>query len=229
MQGTLDMLILKTLALEPMHGYGIGVRIEQISKGVFQVNAGSLFPALPPPGARRADQGRVARDREQPPREVLRAHRAGARQAQTRDARLGSPDDRDRAEFSAPRREARDGAGSSVCVGGLRGAAAQRTQVEQDLDAELRDYLETAIERRNADAGMTREDAGRDGARSRWAASKQSRTRCATSAGNRSVDSVLAGRALRRAIAAPVAGLRRASPSSRSRSASAPTRPSSPS
>jgi transcriptional regulator len=45
-QGTLDMLILKTLALEPMHGYGIGVRIEQISRGVFHVNAGSLFPAL---------------------------------------------------------------------------------------------------------------------------------------------------------------------------------------
>ncbi len=45
-QGTLDMLILKTLALQPMHGYGVGLRIEQISKGVFQVNAGSLFPAL---------------------------------------------------------------------------------------------------------------------------------------------------------------------------------------
>ena len=45
-QGTLDMLILKTLALAPMHGYGIGVRIEQMSKGVFQVNAGSLFPAF---------------------------------------------------------------------------------------------------------------------------------------------------------------------------------------
>ena len=45
-QGTLHMLILRTLALEPMHGYGIGVRLEQISKGVFQVNAGSLFPAL---------------------------------------------------------------------------------------------------------------------------------------------------------------------------------------
>ena len=45
-QGTLDMLILKTLALEPMHGYGIGMRIEQISKGAFQVNAGSLFPAF---------------------------------------------------------------------------------------------------------------------------------------------------------------------------------------
>jgi transcriptional regulator len=45
-QGTLDMLILKTLALEPMHGYGIGMRLEHISKGAFQVNAGSLFPAF---------------------------------------------------------------------------------------------------------------------------------------------------------------------------------------
>ena len=45
-QGTLDMLILKTLALQPMHGYGLALRIEQISKGVFRVNAGSLFPAL---------------------------------------------------------------------------------------------------------------------------------------------------------------------------------------
>src|ERR1700742_3299689 len=45
-QGTLDMLILKTLALEAMHGYGISVRIEQISKGVFRPNAGSLFLAI---------------------------------------------------------------------------------------------------------------------------------------------------------------------------------------
>jgi PadR family transcriptional regulator, regulatory protein PadR len=45
-QGTLDMLILKTLALESMHGYGIAVRIEQMSKGVFKVNAGSLFVAV---------------------------------------------------------------------------------------------------------------------------------------------------------------------------------------
>jgi PadR family transcriptional regulator, regulatory protein PadR len=45
-QGTLDMLILKTLELQPMHGYGIALRIEQISKRVFQVNAGSLFPAF---------------------------------------------------------------------------------------------------------------------------------------------------------------------------------------
>jgi PadR family transcriptional regulator, regulatory protein PadR len=45
-QGTLDMLILKTLALEPMHGWGIAQRIEQISQGVFQLNPGSLFPAF---------------------------------------------------------------------------------------------------------------------------------------------------------------------------------------
>lgn len=44
--GTLDMLILKTLALEPLHGYGIAIRIEQISRGVFCVNPGSLFPAF---------------------------------------------------------------------------------------------------------------------------------------------------------------------------------------
>ena len=45
-QGTLDMLILRTLALEPMHGYGIALRLEQISRGVFHVNPGSLFPAF---------------------------------------------------------------------------------------------------------------------------------------------------------------------------------------
>src|SRR5947209_17593738 len=45
-QGTLDMLILRTLALEPMHGYGIGMRLEQISRGALHVNAGSLFPAF---------------------------------------------------------------------------------------------------------------------------------------------------------------------------------------
>jgi transcriptional regulator len=45
-QGTLDMLILKTLALEPMHGWGICERIEQWSEEVLQLNQGSLYPAL---------------------------------------------------------------------------------------------------------------------------------------------------------------------------------------
>ncbi len=46
LRGTLDLLILKTLTLEPMHGLGISRRIEQTTQGVFQVQAGSLFPAL---------------------------------------------------------------------------------------------------------------------------------------------------------------------------------------
>jgi transcriptional regulator len=46
LQGTLDLLILKALALEPMHGLGISRRIEQITRGTFQVKPGSLFPAL---------------------------------------------------------------------------------------------------------------------------------------------------------------------------------------
>jgi len=45
-QGTLEVLILKTLALEPMHGWGIGQRIQQVSKDVLQVGQGSLYPAL---------------------------------------------------------------------------------------------------------------------------------------------------------------------------------------
>jgi len=45
-QGTLDMLILKALSLEPMHGFGISRRIEQVSRGVFKVNPGSLLTAF---------------------------------------------------------------------------------------------------------------------------------------------------------------------------------------
>jgi PadR family transcriptional regulator PadR len=46
LQGTLDMLVLKIVALEPVHGYGIAQRIQQISRDVLQVQQGSLYPAL---------------------------------------------------------------------------------------------------------------------------------------------------------------------------------------
>ena len=46
LQGTLDLLILKTVALQPMHGWGIALRIQQVSKEVLQVGQGSLYPAL---------------------------------------------------------------------------------------------------------------------------------------------------------------------------------------
>ncbi len=46
LQGTLELLVLKALSLEPMHGWGIGQRIDQLSREVFHVNQGSLYPAL---------------------------------------------------------------------------------------------------------------------------------------------------------------------------------------
>ncbi len=46
LRGSLDLLVLKTLSLEPMHGWGIGQRVQQISDGVLEVNQGSLYPAL---------------------------------------------------------------------------------------------------------------------------------------------------------------------------------------
>ena len=99
-QGTLDMLILKTLALERMHGFGIGARIEQISKGVFQVNAGSLFPAF-----RRLERdGLIAGEWEATENnrraKYLPPHGAGTRQAQTHHSGLGSPDHGDRENSS---------------------------------------------------------------------------------------------------------------------------------
>ncbi len=58
LQGTLDLLILKTLELQPMHGWGISQRIQQISEDVLQVNQGSLYPAL----HRLEDQGWISAD-----------------------------------------------------------------------------------------------------------------------------------------------------------------------
>lgn len=46
LRGSLDLLVLKTLSLQPMHGWGIGQRVQQISEGVLDVNQGSLYPAL---------------------------------------------------------------------------------------------------------------------------------------------------------------------------------------
>jgi transcriptional regulator len=46
LRGSLDLLVLKTLSLEPMHGWGISQRVQQVSKGMLEVNQGSLYPAL---------------------------------------------------------------------------------------------------------------------------------------------------------------------------------------
>ncbi len=79
-QGTLDMLILKTLTLEPMHGFGIARRIEQVSRGVFKVNPGSLLTAFQ--RLERMGAGlRVAPNRQVAPGEVLFAHSLGTKTA----------------------------------------------------------------------------------------------------------------------------------------------------
>ena len=58
LRGSLDLLVLKTLSLQPMHGWGISQRIQQISDGVLEVNQGSLYPAL----QRLEKQGQIASD-----------------------------------------------------------------------------------------------------------------------------------------------------------------------
>ena len=73
-QGTLDMLILKTLSLEPMHGFGIARRVEQISRGVFKVNPGSLLTALNRLERSWMARSRVASDGQLSTREVLQPH-----------------------------------------------------------------------------------------------------------------------------------------------------------
>ena len=103
-QGTLHMLILKTLALEPMHGFGIGVRLEQISRGVFRVNAGSLFPAL-----RRLERDRLIqgewRTTENNRRAKYYALTASGRKQLAREARAWSQTADLIAAFLAPRPE----------------------------------------------------------------------------------------------------------------------------
>jgi PadR family transcriptional regulator len=78
--GTLDLLVLKALSLQPLHGLGVARRIEQISRGTFQVGAGSLFPALhrlEAAGAVRSSWGASANNRRA---KFYRLTGAGARQ-----------------------------------------------------------------------------------------------------------------------------------------------------
>ena len=62
-QGTLDLLILKILALQPMHGWAIAQRIKQLSNEVLQVQQGSLYPALHRLGTAGLDSSRMGRER----------------------------------------------------------------------------------------------------------------------------------------------------------------------
>ena len=69
--GTLDMLILKAVSLKPLHGYGVLLRIKQISGNALDIPQGSLYPARLPARASGAHQGQVGRERQQPEGQVL--------------------------------------------------------------------------------------------------------------------------------------------------------------
>ena len=101
LQGTLDLLILRTLASGDMHGWGISQRLQQISQDVLQVNQGSLYPAL----YRLEQQGWidvvVGRLREQPAGQVLLADAHGPQAARGGNRELGANHRRRRAACSS--------------------------------------------------------------------------------------------------------------------------------
>ena len=76
-QGTLDLLILKTIALEPMHGWAIAQRIRQMSDDVLRVGQSALYPRAAQARATGLGHLRMANVGHQPPGEVLRAHPGG--------------------------------------------------------------------------------------------------------------------------------------------------------
>ena len=94
LQGTLDLLILKTLALGPQHGWGISQRIQQISENVLRVNQGSLYPALQrldTAGWIESEWGASENNRQA---KFYRLTRTGARQLKRRDRAVGEDDAR---------------------------------------------------------------------------------------------------------------------------------------
>ena len=100
MQGTLEMLILKAVSLGKLHGYGVLLRIQQISGEQLVIQQGSLYPALYRLEHERRDQERVGRKRKQPARQVLQPHRRGP-QAACRRNREVEPHGRHHRLYSA--------------------------------------------------------------------------------------------------------------------------------
>src|ERR671933_755760 len=88
LRGTLEMLVLKLLSVEPMHGWGLSLRLREISRDVFDVNQGSIYPALQAtPAGRRAGRGDAVPPRDGGTAQHGRGH-VGARGAATRAARI---------------------------------------------------------------------------------------------------------------------------------------------
>ena len=141
LQGTLDLLILKTLALEPMHGWGITLRIQQITGEVLQVRPGALYPALhrlEHQGWIVAKWGETAAGRRA---KYYSLTRAGSSAARARGRRSGVGCRRRSRHSSIPSDRSCSSASTIASLMALRSFLRRRT-VDQELDEELRFHLE---------------------------------------------------------------------------------------
>ena len=177
-QGTLDLLILKIVALGPLHGYAIAQRLQQISRDVVQVPQGSLYPALHRLENRSllvaewklSDTGRDAK--------FYRLTRKGRAQHAGGDGQLASPDHRGRPDPRCRR---------GRLVSWWR-RLLQRGRVERQLDAELRDHLERLVDdyRRS---GLSEQEARRQ-ARLEFGGLEQVKEDCRDARGTRWLDEI---------------------------------------
>ena len=145
-QGTLDLLILKTLSLEPMHGWAISERLRQVSRAMLQIPQGSIYPALHRLERRGVDHGGVGTVGQQPEGEVLRAHEAGSQTAGGGVRPVGAVDDGCRI------RAGHEVTGAVMWrevwhdVRYRVRAFLRRDAAERDLDAEIEDHLAREVE-----------------------------------------------------------------------------------
>ena len=140
-QGTLDMLILKTLSLEPMHGFGIARRVEQISRGVFKVNPGSLLTAL-----QRLERAGWLDSEWRQTENSRRAKFYTLTRAGKKQLEIETTDWTRRASAiatAAPRRGLSSMSLLRQLTHGLRGLLC-RAQKNQDIDEEVQHYFEEA-------------------------------------------------------------------------------------
>ena len=189
-QGTLDMLILKTLSLEPMHGFGIARRVEQISRGVFKVNPGSLLTAL-----QRLERAGWLDAEWRADRELAAARRSTRSRAAGRKQLDVETADWNR-RVSAVARLLKAEALTDVALAAARRVASVRSSNRSAADREVADEVEHYLDEA-ADGHLMRERAlGRRGASRRAARARQhhraSASRCARTGGRTSSMSLVA-------------------------------------
>ena len=161
LRGTLDLLILQALTLEANHGLGVARRVEQLTQGAFQVNPGSLFPALHRLEQRGLAEVRVGSLGDEPQGQVLPADGGRAPAAESRNGELGTHLGGD-----CPRLAACGGDVMPSFEGmwtGLRHFLRnllRRDRVERELTDEIDGYVDLLIEEKVAQ-GMSRDDARR--------------------------------------------------------------------